>query len=57
MRHTMTPVTYLDRTAAIYPDHTAVECEGTSWTYREFHQQVRQLAGAATPSSPGRACP
>ncbi|NIH72121.1 fatty-acyl-CoA synthase [Auritidibacter ignavus] len=51
----MTPVTYLDRTAAIYPDHTAVECEGTSWTYREFHQQVRQLAGALSATvSPGQ---
>ncbi|WP_255410769.1 AMP-binding protein [Auritidibacter sp. NML120636] len=51
----LTPVTYLDRTAAIYPDHTAVECEGTSWTYREFHQQVRQLAGALSATvAPGQ---
>ncbi|HWL69253.1 MAG TPA: acyl-CoA synthetase [Geminicoccus sp.] len=42
----LTPLTFLDRTAAIYPERLAVVHGGLRRTYRELHQRCRRLASA-----------
>lgn len=42
----MTPVTFLERSARVFPDKTAVVYEDLRWTYREFSEQVGRMAGA-----------
>jgi fatty-acyl-CoA synthase len=42
----LTPLTFLERTAAIYPDRLAVIHGGLRRTYRELHQRCRRLGSA-----------
>ena len=44
----LTPLTFLERAAAVYPDQTAVIHGGLSRNYRDFYARCRRLAfGAA----------
>ena len=40
----LTPLTFLERSAAIYPDAVAVIHGERSWTYRDFYARARRLA-------------
>ncbi len=42
----LTPLSFLARAAAVYPDKTAVIHGARSYTYREFYQRCRRLADA-----------
>jgi len=42
----LTPTAFLDRAAAVHPDHVAVVDGDRSYTYAEFHDRSRRLAGA-----------
>jgi len=42
----LTPTAFLDRAAAVHPDHVAVVDGDRSFTYAEFHDRSRRLAGA-----------
>ena len=42
----LTPLTFLERAAAVYPDQTAIVHGTRSWNYRQFYARARQLASA-----------
>ena len=42
----LTPLSFLARAAAVYPDQTAVIHGARSWIYREFYARARRLASA-----------
>ena len=42
----LTPLSFLARAAAVYPDQTAIIHGARSWTYREFYARARRLASA-----------
>jgi fatty-acyl-CoA synthase len=42
----LTPLSFLQRTAAVYPDKTAVIYDSKRFTYRELDQRVNRLASA-----------
>src|SRR6202050_1877856 len=42
----LTPLSFLARAAAVYPDQTAIIHGNRSWTYREFYGRARRLASA-----------
>ena len=42
----LTPLSFLARAAAVYPDHPAVIHGPRSWTYRDFYARARRLASA-----------
>ncbi|TNE34762.1 MAG: acyl-CoA synthetase, partial [Alphaproteobacteria bacterium] len=42
----LTPLTFLARSAAVYPDHTAVAYNDRSYDYREAYARSRRLASA-----------
>jgi fatty-acyl-CoA synthase len=42
----LTPLTFLDRAAAVYPDQTAIVHGTRSSNYRQFYARARQLASA-----------
>ncbi len=42
----LTPLTFLDWAAAVYPDKTAVVHGDTRYSYREFYERCRRLASA-----------
>ncbi len=42
----LTPLSFLERAAATFPDHTAVIHGATRRTYREFYARTRKLASA-----------
>ncbi len=42
----LTPLSFLDRAAAVFPDQTAIVHGARSWTYREFFTRARRLASA-----------
>src|ERR1700752_4272537 len=42
----LTPLSFLDRAAAAFPDATAIVHGARSWTYREFFARARRLASA-----------
>ena len=42
----LTPLNYLRRSAAVYPDKTAVVYGETTYSYRQFNQRVNSLASA-----------
>ena len=42
----LTPLTFLDWSAAVYPDRTAVVHGETRYSYREFYERCRRLASA-----------
>src|ERR1700730_16547394 len=42
----LTPLSFLARAAAVYPDQTAIIHGKRAWTYREFFTRAKQLASA-----------
>ena len=42
----LTPLSFLARAAAVYPDQTAIIHGKRAWTYREFFARAKQLASA-----------
>src|SRR5690348_14739519 len=44
----LTPLSFLARAAAVYPDHPAVVHGARSLTYREFYARTKRLASALT---------
>ncbi len=44
--HPLTPITFLERTAAVYPEKTAVIHSNTRYSYAEFYARCRKLASA-----------
>ncbi|MFB9355946.1 acyl-CoA synthetase [Sneathiella chinensis] len=42
----LTPLTFLERSAAVYPDHKAMVHGDWSYTYAEFYDRCRRLASA-----------
>jgi fatty-acyl-CoA synthase len=42
----LTPLSFLARAAAVYPDQTAIIHGARSWSYREFYARARRLASA-----------
>src|ERR1700744_3754732 len=44
----LTPLSFLARAAAVYPDQTAIIHGKRTWTYRDFFARARQLASALT---------
>ncbi len=42
----LTPLSFLDRAATVFPDQTAIVHGARSWTYREFFARARRLASA-----------
>jgi fatty-acyl-CoA synthase len=42
----LTPLSFLERAAAVYPEHTAVIYGRQRFTYREFYDRARRLASA-----------
>src|ERR1700744_5157477 len=42
----LTPLSFLARAAAVYPDQTAIIHGKRSWTYREFFARAKKLASA-----------
>ncbi len=50
----LTPLTYLERAAAVYPDHVAIIHGSQRVTYRDFWRRSRQLASALAARGIGR---
>jgi fatty-acyl-CoA synthase len=44
----LTPLQFLQRAAAVYPDHTAIIHGTQRFTYRRYYDRARQLASALT---------
>jgi fatty-acyl-CoA synthase len=44
----LTPITFLERSAAVFPDHVAIVHGPLRRTYREFHARSKKLASALT---------
>src|SRR5208282_1226332 len=42
----LTPLSFLERAAEVYPDATAIVHGTRSWSYRQFYSRARQLASA-----------
>ncbi|MDO8533629.1 MAG: AMP-binding protein, partial [Xanthobacteraceae bacterium] len=42
----LTPLAFLERAAAVFPDHTAIIHGGRSTNYRDFHARARRLGSA-----------
>jgi fatty-acyl-CoA synthase len=42
----LTPISFLERAAWVYPDATAIIHGARSWNYRQFYARARQLASA-----------
>lgn len=50
----LSPVSFLDRSAAVYPERTAVVDGDRRFTYAQLHDRCRRLAGALAPLADGR---
>jgi 3-(methylthio)propionyl---CoA ligase len=50
----LTPLTFLERAAAVFPNHTAVIHGGLERSYAEFYARARRLASALTKRGIGR---
>ncbi|MFG2786097.1 AMP-binding protein [Streptomyces sp. NPDC048419] len=50
----LTPVSYLDRAAAAHGERIAVVDGDRRWSYTEFHDRCRRLAGVLAPLAQGR---
>ncbi len=50
----LNPITFLERSAAVYPDKPAVIYRDRTYTYAQFHQRVRRLAGALRQAGVGK---
>jgi fatty-acyl-CoA synthase len=50
----LTPLTFLERAASVFPDHRAVIHGQRSWTYAELYARSRRLASALAQQGIGR---
>ncbi|RUM96046.1 acyl-CoA synthetase [Pseudaminobacter arsenicus] len=50
----LTPLTFLERAAATYPDHTAIIHGSARWSYRDFWRRSRQLGSALAQNGIGK---
>src|SRR5688572_1165105 len=50
----LTPLTFLERAAAVFPDHTAIVHGKLSRNYRDFYARSRRLASALANHGIGR---
>lgn len=50
----LTPLTFLERAASVFPDHTAIVHGGLRRTYAAFYSRARQLASALAQHGIGR---
>jgi fatty-acyl-CoA synthase len=50
----LTPLSFLARAAAVFPQRTAIMHGARSWTYREFYARARRLASALAGHGIGR---
>ena len=50
----LTPLTFLERAATVFPERTAIVYGGLEITYAEFYRRCRQLASALTARGIGR---
>src|SRR5712692_10125258 len=46
----LTPLSFLERAAAVFPDHAAVIHGARKWSYSEFYARARRLASALAKS-------
>jgi len=46
----LTPLSFLERAAAVFPDHTAIIHGARKWSYAEFYARARRLASALAKS-------
>ncbi|WP_411088896.1 AMP-binding protein [Streptomyces sp. 061-3] len=49
----LSPLSFLDRSAAVFPERTAVIDGDRRFTYAQFHDRCRRLAGALAPLANG----
>jgi fatty-acyl-CoA synthase len=52
--HALTPITYLERSAAVYPEKIAVIHGNTRFSYAQFYERCRRLASALSRRGIGR---
>ncbi len=50
----LTPLSFLERAAAVFPQRTAIVHGSGTWTYAEFHARARRLASALARRGIGR---
>jgi len=50
----LTPLSFLERAASVFPDRVAVIHGSRSWTYREFYARARRLGSALAARGIGR---
>jgi len=50
----LTPLSFLQRSAAVFPDRVAIAHGSRRWTYAEFYARARRLASALTQRGIGR---
>jgi fatty-acyl-CoA synthase len=50
----LTPLSFLERAAAVFPQHTAIVHGARTWTYAEFYARARRLASALAKHGIGR---
>src|ERR1700720_4353173 len=50
----LTPLSFLERAAAVFPDHTAIIHGARKWKYSEFYARARRLASALAKSGVAR---
>src|SRR5437660_3351673 len=46
----LTPLSFLERAASVFPDHIAILHGGGKWNYAEFYARARRLASALVKS-------
>src|SRR6516164_11578017 len=50
----LTPLSFLERAAAVFPQRAAIVHGARSWTYAEFYARARRLASALSKHGVGR---
>ncbi len=50
----LTPLSFLERAAAVFPDRTAIVHGTRTWTYAQFYDRARRLASALAQRGIGR---
>jgi fatty-acyl-CoA synthase len=50
----LTPLSFLERAAAVFPQRTAIVHGAKTWTYRQFYARARRLASALAKRGIGR---
>ena len=50
----LSPLSFLARSAAVYPHHTAIIHGGTRYSYRDFYARARRLASALSKAGIGK---